>query len=84
MCDEREVQLSGFDHLLGPEAPGADANALDAPVDDRPNGLEVRFEPSRADIVRVADLPSHDGTLSANFTPLGHIYCTCEVLERER
>jgi hypothetical protein len=65
--------LRGFDHFLRSEAPRADADAFDTPVDDRPNRLEVRLEPPRADIVRVADLPSHHGTFSANLTPLGHI-----------
>jgi hypothetical protein len=75
--------LRGFDHLLGAEAPRADADAFDTAVDDRPNRLEVRLEPPRADIMRMANLPAHHGTLSANLTPLGHIQYTVAFTKRK-
>jgi hypothetical protein len=63
----------GFDHFLGSQTPRADADAFDPAVDDRSNCLQIRLEPPRAHIMRVADLPAHHGTFSANLTPLGHI-----------
>ena len=62
----------GLDDLARPEAARADADALDAAVDQCPDGLKVRLEPARADVVRVAELTADDRALSANFTTLGH------------
>ena len=65
--------LRRLDDLVRPQAPRADAHPLDAPVDHRPHRLKVRLEPPRADVVRVAMLTAHHGTLSANLASLGHI-----------
>jgi len=50
-------------------------------VDDRPNRLQIRLEPARAHVVRVAVLPADDGTLSAHFTSLRHKVAFCALLE---
>ena len=68
--------LCGFDDFVRSQAARADANALDAAVDQCPHRLQVRLEPPRADVVRVAVLTPHDRTLSANLATLGHIWCT--------
>ena len=42
------------------------------PLIDRPHRLQVRLEPPRAHVVRVAVLPADDRTLPAHFTSLRH------------
>src|SRR5262249_5910661 len=50
----------------------ADADPPDAAVHDRPDRLKVRFEPPRADVVRVALLPAYDRRLPTDLAVLGH------------
>src|SRR5688572_12767205 len=59
-------------HLAATEAPRADADALGRPVNQRADGLKVRLEAARADIVRVRHRPADDRTLIADFAALGH------------
>src|SRR3954449_11051998 len=63
---------SGLDDLSGAEAPRAHAHAFVAAVDDRLDRLEVRLEPARAHVVRVAMLPADNRPFSAQFTSLRH------------
>src|SRR5687768_16820260 len=65
--------LRGLDHLVGAQTPCADANAPDASIDHRPHRLQVRFEPPRAHVVRVAHLPADDRTLTAYLATFRHI-----------
>src|SRR6185436_8645843 len=64
--------LRRLDDFVRSQAARADANALDAAVDQGPHGLQVRLEPPRTDVVRVAVVTSHDRTLSANLATLSH------------
>ena len=64
--------LGGLDDLARAQAARADADALDAAVDHRADRLEIRLEPPRAHVVRVAVLPADDRTLPADFTALRH------------
>jgi hypothetical protein len=41
-------------------------------MDDGPDALQVRFESSRRDVVRVAMTAADDAGLAANLTLLGH------------
>src|SRR5688500_2317553 len=64
--------LRGLDDLVRPDAAGADADAARGPGDERFHALQVRLEPARADVMRVAHFTAHDGHFSADFTSLGH------------
>src|SRR5215207_5826608 len=46
--------LRRFDDFVRSQTASADANAPDAAVDQGPHGLQVRLEPPRTDVVRVA------------------------------
>src|SRR5262245_3633449 len=61
-----------LDHFVRAQAPGADANALDAAVDHRAHDLKIRLEPARAHVVRVTVLPADHRRLAADFTLLRH------------
>src|SRR5206468_4046605 len=50
----------------------ADTNTLDPAVDDRAHDLEIRLEPPRAHVVRVAVLSTNHRRLSTHFTHLCH------------
>ena len=65
-------ELRGFDDLIRTETAGADLDPLDAAVDHRPNDLQIRFEPTRTHIIRVAMLTADDRTLPAHFTSFRH------------
>src|SRR5207244_3854182 len=58
--------LRSLRDLAGSQAPRADANAFDAAAIYRSHGLQIRFEPPRAHVVRVTDLTADDGSLSAH------------------
>src|SRR5690606_38013222 len=73
MGDCREPGLGGLDHLVGSDAPGAHAKPADPAVHDGANPLQVGLEAPGADVVGVADDPSEDGCLPADFTLLGHV-----------
>ena len=62
----------GLDDLAGLETARADAQAADSAVDQRPDALEVGFEPPRRHIVRVADISPDDRALSAEFAAFRH------------
>lgn len=64
--------LGRFDDLIRSEAARADANPLDAAINERPNRLKVWFEPARTDVVRVAHLPADCRRLAANLATLCH------------
>ena len=64
--------LGGLDDLAGLETARADAQAPDPAVDQRPDALEVGFEPPRRHIVRVADISPDDRALSAEFAAFRH------------
>ena len=70
--DSRSPASRRLDDFSRTDAARADANALHAAVDHRPDPLKVRLEAARADVVRVAHLPADDGTLSADFAALRH------------
>ncbi len=76
LAASRRLARPCFDHFAGAEAARADAHAFVAAVDDRLDRLQIRLEPPRAHVVRVAVLPAHNRTLSAKFTSLGHDYST--------
>ena len=67
------VRAQALDHLVRAQAPGADAQALDAAVDERAHLLQVGLEPARCHIVRVTDVAAHDRALSADFTAFCHL-----------
>src|SRR6185295_4272897 len=71
-ASRRGATSGGLDDLVGSEAARADAQPTDSAVDHRANPLEVRFEPPRRDVVRVADVPADDGAFSADFAALCH------------
>lgn len=62
----------GLDDLAGLETPRAHPQASDSTVDQRPDALKVRFEPSCRHIVRVADISPDDRALSAEFAAFRH------------
>src|SRR5258706_2000271 len=64
--------LASLDNVVGTQAARADGNAFVAAVDDRLDRLQVRLEPSRAHVVRVAMLPADDRAFPAQFTSLRH------------
>src|SRR2546430_8070701 len=64
--------LRSLGDLARSHAPRADANAFDAAVNHRSHGLQIRFEPPRAHVVRVTDLTADDGSLSAHCATFGH------------
>src|SRR5437867_4534734 len=68
-------ELRGLGDFAASQTARADADALDATVDHRADELQVRLEPARAHVVRVAVLPADDRTLAADFTSLRHL-CT--------
>ena len=51
---------------------------LTPPLIMRADRLQVRLEPPRAHVVRVADLPADDRRLPADFTTLGHVLPPCQ------
>ena len=61
-----------LDNLAGTETPGADAQPAHPAVHHCTNALEVRFEPARRHIVRVADISPDDRALSAEFAAFRH------------
>src|SRR5262249_11539241 len=66
------ARSGGLGHLATAQAARADANPADAAVDHRLDGLQIRLEPPRAHVVRVAVLPAGGPRLSAHFTLLRH------------
>src|SRR5687768_496711 len=71
--------LGGLDDLARAEAARADAQPLNAAVDERAHPLQVRLEPPRGHVMRVTDVPTHDGTLIADFTTFCHwltVWCS--------
>ena len=64
--------LGGFDDLVRPQAARADAQPPHATVHERPHPLKVGLEPSRSDVVRVADVATHDRAFSAEFAAFCH------------
>jgi len=62
----------GLDDLAGLETARADAQALDPAVDQRPDALEIGFEPSRRHIMRVAHISPDNRALSAEFAAFRH------------
>ena len=61
------ARLGGLDDLVRAQAARADAQALDAAVDHRADALEVRLEPPRRHVVRVADIAADDRALFRRF-----------------
>ena len=70
--DRLSHALGCLRHLARPQAARADPDAPDAAVDHRLDGLKVRLESAGAHVVRVADLPPDDRSLSANLTSFCH------------
>src|SRR5829696_4381721 len=66
------MRSGGLDDLAGAQAASADAQPLDAAVHQGADALEVRLEPARCDIVRVADVPADDRPFSADFAAFCH------------
>src|SRR5512137_2395182 len=66
------IRLRRLDNLAGAQAPRAHSHPLGAAVDRRAHRLEVRLEPPRGHVVRVADVVARHRTLAADFTPLRH------------
>src|SRR5262249_46042814 len=64
---------SRLDDLARAQAAGADADASDAAVDHRADALQVRFEPARGHVVRVADVAADDRPLVTDFAALRHV-----------
>ena len=65
-------RLGRLDDLARLQAARADPQPLDAAVDERAHPLQVRLEPPGCHVMRVADVPSHDRTLIADFTTFCH------------
>src|SRR5579864_6894243 len=68
----RPAPLGGFDDAIGLDAARADPNATDAPVDDRADPLQIRFESPRRDVIGVAQAAPDRAGLAANLTQLWH------------
>src|SRR5688572_21951986 len=64
--------LRRLDDLAGTEAARAHAQPLDTAVHERAHPLEVRLEPPGSHVMRVTDVPSDDGTFSADFATFCH------------
>ena len=64
--------LTGLHNLVGSQAARTHAEALDSAVDQGANALEVGLEPTRRDIVRVADITADDRPFSAKFAAFRH------------
>src|SRR3954466_4556036 len=64
--------LRRLDDLARAQAARADAHALDAAVDHRPDPLKVRLEPPRGGVGGVTDVPPDDRALITNFATLRH------------
>jgi hypothetical protein len=64
--------LTGLDDLVRAKAPGADAEPLNAAIHECADPLEIRLEAPSGDIVRVTDIPAHDGAFSAKFAAFRH------------
>src|SRR5204862_794929 len=77
------VALRRFRHLAAAQAPRADADALNPAVDNRTHELQVRLEPPRAHVVRVAVLPADHRSLAANLTSLRHV-CTLRETDKRQ
>ena len=66
--------LAGLDDLIGPEAPRAHPETLNAAIHKGADALKIRFESARSDIVRVADITAEDRPFSAEFAAFRHDY----------
>jgi hypothetical protein len=66
------TQLGGLDDLVGPNAPGADAESANAPIHDGADPLEVRFEPAGSHVVGMAKRAAIHRYFATNFAVLGH------------
>ena len=62
----------GLDDLAGLQAARADTQTLDAAVHHRADALEVRLEPPRRHIVRVAHISPDYRAFSAKFAAFCH------------
>ena len=62
----------GFDYLVRPQTARADAQTTDSTIDERTDSLKIRFEAPWGHVVRVADIPTHDRSLSTDFATFGH------------
>src|SRR5688500_919260 len=71
-CRRLSTALRGLDDLARAQAARADAQPLNPAVHERAHALEVRLEPPGRHVMRVTDVPSHDRTLTADFTTFGH------------
>ena len=76
-----QTSLSCLSYLVGPEATGADANALDPAIDHRPHRLKIRLEPARAHVVRVAVLPTNHRAFPTHLTSLRHQGTIIEITD---
>jgi hypothetical protein len=64
--------LCGLGDLAGAQAPRAHAHAFGRSIDHRLDGLEIRLEPARPDVVGVRNRPADNRTLIADFATLRH------------
>ena len=69
---DRQVHLRCLYHLVGSEAPRADADPTHAAVNQGADALQIGLEPAGPHVVSVADHAANHRLLSTDFTTLRH------------